>query len=239
MNDIKINEFEGPLDLLLHLIKESKMDIFEINIVDITDQYLAYINRMEEMNLDIASEYLVMASELLEIKSRKLLPRQKEKEEEFEEENPEEALINRLVEYQKYKDMTAGLKELEAIRSQIYTKSPTSLKEYADENTVLESNVTLDDLLKAFQKFIERKESEKPLHTKVTGKEITIKERKRDISRILKEKKRVNFLELFDVYTKEYVVVTFLTILEMAKEHALTITQEDNFSEIYCEAQYE
>ena len=161
MNDIKINEFEGPLDLLLHLIKESKMDIFEINIVDITDQYLAYINRMEEMNLDIASEYLVMASELLEIKSRKLLPRQKEKEEESEEENPEEALINRLVEYQKYKDMTAGLKELEAIRSQIYTKSPTSLKEYADENTVLESNVTLDDLLKAFQKFIERKESEK------------------------------------------------------------------------------
>ena len=73
----------------------------------------------------------------------------------------------------------------------------------------------------------------------MTGKEITIKERKRDISRILKEKKRVNFLELFDVYTKEYVVVTFLTILEMAKEHALTITQEDNFSEIYCEAQYE
>ena len=72
----------------------------------------------------------------------------------------------------------------------------------------------------------------------MTGKEITIKERKRDISRILKEKKRVNFLELFDVYTKEYVVVTFLTILEMAKEHALTITQEDNFSEIYCEAQY-
>ena len=79
MNDIKINEFEGPLDLLLHLIKESKMDIFEINIVDITDQYLAYINRMEEMNLDIASEYLVMASELLEIKSRKLLPRKKNK----------------------------------------------------------------------------------------------------------------------------------------------------------------
>ena len=112
MNDIKNNEFEGPLDLLLHLIKESKMDILEINIVDITDQYLAYINRMEEMNLDIASEYLVMASELLEIKSRKLLPRQKEKEEESEEENPEEALINRLVEYQKYKDMTAGLKEL-------------------------------------------------------------------------------------------------------------------------------
>ena len=73
----------------------------------------------------------------------------------------------------------------------------------------------------------------------MTGKEITIKERKRDISRILKEKKRVNFLELFDVYTKEYIVVTFLTILEMAKEHALTITQEDNFSEIYCEAQYE
>ena len=95
MNDIKINEFEGPLDLLLHLIKESKMDIFEINIVDITDQYLAYINRMEEMNLDIASEYLVMASELLEIKSRKLLPRQKEKEEESEEENPEEALYQR------------------------------------------------------------------------------------------------------------------------------------------------
>lgn len=239
MNDVKINEFEGPLDLLLHLIKESKMNIFEINIVEITDQYLAYIHRMEEMNLDVASEYLVMASELLEIKSRKLLPRQKEAESEQEEENPEEVLKNRLLEYQKYKDMTQNLKELETIRSQIYTKSPSSLKEYMDENTVIESDVTLDDLLKAFQKFIERKESEKPLHTKVTGKEITIKERKKDISRILKEKKKVNFLELFNVFTKEYIVVTFLTILEMAKEHSLTITQEDNFSEIYCEAQYE
>lgn len=231
---VKIDAFEGPLDLLLHLIKESKVDIWNIKIVDITDQYLNYIKSMESLNLNIASEYLVMASELMEIKSKMLLPRYEEESNE-EEEDPREQLIQKLIEYQKYKDMTKNFKELEEIRHEFYTKAPESLKKYVEEDTVISSDVTLDDLMKAFQKFIERKQLEKPLSTTVTKREITVEERRTSIRNILKEKKKVDFFDLFEEVTKEYIVVTFLAVLEMAKKQELTIHQENNFEKITCE----
>ncbi|MCI8588419.1 MAG: segregation/condensation protein A, partial [Bacilli bacterium] len=159
--EVKIDAFEGPLDLLLHLIKESKVNIWEIEIVDITTQYLDYIKKMESLNLNIASEYLVMASELIEMKSKLLLPRCQEKEEE-EEEDPRETLIQRLIEYQQYKDITEKFKELSEVRQEVYTKIPESLKEYQEEGITMNSDVTLDDLMKAFEKFLKRKEEEKP-----------------------------------------------------------------------------
>ena len=110
--DLKLNDFEGPLDLLLHLIKENKMDIFDIQIEKITEQYLEYIRKQESMNLEVDSEYLVLASELIEIKSRWLLPREK-KEDTEEEIDPREELINRLLEYEAYKEITKTLKEKE------------------------------------------------------------------------------------------------------------------------------
>lgn len=235
---LKIDEFEGPLDLLLHLIKEKKMDIFNLKLEVIIDEYLNFIEKMEEMNLDIASSYLVMASELIEMKSKLLLPRQEKIEE--EEEDPKERLINRLIEYQRYKDLTGDFKNLEKERKNIYTRLPENLKEYATVQEVISNtNVTLDDLLKAFQKFLERKKLEEPLNTKVTKKEITVEERRVSIKRILKEKGKVNFLDLFEVYNKEYVVVTFLAILEMAKKRELKITQENRYGEIICEVDYE
>ena len=233
--EVKIDAFEGPLDLLLHLIKESKLEIWEIKIVDIADQYLNYIKSMERLNLDIASEYLVMASELMELKSKMLLPRSTMENDEEEEENPEERLIQRLIEYQRYKDMTKEFKDLEEKRHEFYTKPPESLKEYAPEGTVVNSDLSLDDLMKAFQKFLDRKELEKPLTTTVTKREITVEERRKAIKDILKVKKKVNFFELFDVLTKEYIVVTFLTVLEMAKKQELVIYQENNFDNIICE----
>lgn len=232
--EVKIDAFEGPLDLLLHLIKESKVDIWDIKIVDITDQYLNYIRSMERLNLNIASDYLVMASELMEMKSKLLLPRTK-LEEEAEEEDPREKLIQKLIEYQKYKDMTKNFKELEENRHEFYTKPPESLKEYAEEGVITNTDLSLDDLMKAFQKFLERKEAEKPLATTVTKKEITVEERRTSIKKILKEKKKVDFFELFDVLTREYIVVTFLAVLEMAKKQELTIYQENNFDNIICE----
>ena len=232
--EIKINEFEGPLDLLLHLIKESKMDIFDLKIEVITDQYLEYINKMEEMNLDIASSYLVMAAELIEMKSRMLLPRHEEDEE--QEEDPQEQLVNRLIEYQRYKDLTKEFKELEEERHKVYTKSPENIKEYLPEVEVISNtDVTLDDLIKAFQKFLERQKENEPLTTKVTKKEMSVEDRRKSIRNILKKKHKFNFLELFDVLTKEYVVVTFLAILEMARQNELIIVQESNFGEIMCE----
>ena len=117
--EFKINDFEGPLDLLLHLIKESKMDIMNIEIVSITKQYFDFLNEQEKMNLEISSEYLVLASELLEIKSRMLLPNSKSEDEEDEELDPREELVNRLLEYQAYKDITKLLHEKEELRRDI------------------------------------------------------------------------------------------------------------------------
>ena len=231
---VKIDAFEGPLDLLLHLVKESKVDIWDIKIVDITDQYLDYIKSMQDLNLDVASEYLVMASELIEMKSKMLLPRE-QNDEEIEEDDPREVLIQRLVEYQKYKDMTKNFKEMESLRHEFYTKAPENLKEYVEENTVISNDVTLDDLMLAFEKFLERKQAEKPLSTTVTKKEITVEERRRSIHNILKEKKKANFFELFEVINKPYVVVTFLAILEMAKKKELVIYQENDFDNIIVE----
>ena len=233
--EVKIDNFEGPLDLLLHLIKESKVDIWEISIADIAEEYLAYIQRMEKLNLDLASEYLVMASELIEMKSRMLLPRQEKDVGEEEEEDPKERLIRRLVEYQKYKEVTKNFKELESLRQEFYTKAPDNLKEYVEEGIVPSSDVTLEDLMLAFQKFLNRKELEKPLQTTVTKKEITVEERRKSIRDILTKRKRVDFFELFEVVTKEYIVVTFLAILEMAKKQELLIKQESDFSQIMIE----
>ena len=231
---VKIDAFEGPLDLLLHLVKESKVDIWDIKIVDITDQYLDYIKSMQDLNLDVASEYLVMASELIEMKSKMLLPRE-QNDDEVEEEDPREVLIQRLVEYQRYKDMTKNFKEMESLRHEFYTKAPENLKEYVEENTVISNDVTLDDLMLAFEKFLERKQAEKPLSTTVTKKEITVEERRKSIHNILKEKKKANFFDLFEVINKSYVVVTFLAILEMAKKKELVIYQENDFDNIIVE----
>ena len=234
-----IEDFEGPLDLLLHLIKEKKMDLLNLKIEVIIDEYLKFIDKMEEMNLDIASSYLIMASELIEMKSKLLIPRVEDEEEE-EEIDPKEQLVNRLIEYQKYKELTEDFKELEYERKQIFTRLPESLKEYSDTNTVVNnSDVTLEDLLNAFQKFLERKKLEQPLHTKVTKKEMSVEERSISIRNILKAKKKVNFLELFDVLNKEYVIVTFLAILEMARKNELKISQECEYGDITCEAIYE
>lgn len=233
--EIKIDEFEGPLDLLLHLIKESKMDILNLQIEVITDQYLDYIHKMEQMNLDIASSYLVMAAELIEMKSRLLLPRKQDEEQE-EEEDPKEQLVNRLIEYQRYKDLTKEFKELEEERHKVFTKSPENIKEYMPEVEVIsDTDVTLDDLLQAFQKFLERQKLNEPLSTKVTKKEMSVEERRISIRKMLKTKRKFNFLELFDILTREYVVVTFLAILEMARQNELIIVQENNFGEIMCE----
>ena len=233
--NLKIDDFEGPLDLLLHLIKEKKMDLLNLKLEVIIDEYLHFIEKMEEMYLNIASSYLVMSSELIEMKSRLLLPRVEE--EKIEEEDPKEALVNRLIEYQRYKDLTNDFKQLEIERQKIYTRLPENLKEYSEENKMINNgNVTLDDLLEAFQKFLERKKLQEPLHTKVTKKEMSVEERTISIRKVLKNKKKVNFLELFDILNKEYVVVTFLAILEMAKENEITISQESEYGDIICEA---
>lgn len=230
--EIKIDEFEGPLDLLLHLIKTSDVNIFDIEIDEITKQYLSYIEQMEELNLNIASEYLVMAAELMEIKSSILLPKPETVDDEYEE-DPREQLIERLLEYKRYKEISSEFKQLEENRKEIYTKIPENLKNYQSEETVPMLDLDLEVLMQAFQKFLERKEEEKPLHTTVTTREYSVRERSKEIRSILKQKKQVKFDELFEINKRDYIIVTFLSILTMCKKQEIAINQDDNFKEIY------
>lgn len=232
--EFKIDMFEGPLDLLLHLIKENKMDIFDIPVVEITNQYLEYVHSLEDKNLEVASSYLVMASELVELKARMLLPRQ-EKIVEEDDEDPRDNLVQRLLEYQAYKEISKTLKEQEAKRKEVYTKPPESFDQYQQDDYQMENCGSLDNLVEAFKLFLARQKEEVPLQTKVTMKEITVSSRKIEIRNLLKKEKRVQFFSLFPVVSKEYIVATFLAILEMARSKELVIEQEGLFSEIFCE----
>lgn len=232
MDYITIDNFEGPLDLLLHLVKESNIDIFDISIVDITDKYLEYINREDSLNINVSSSYLVMAAELMYLKSKYLLP-SINKVEEDEEEITRENLINKLLEYKRYKEMTPRFKEMEEERKKIYIKGPEKTSDYIDNH--FDGEASIDDLLDAFKKFLERKDMEKPLETTITSREYSIKERKSGIRNVLKSRGRVYLEELFEEFNKPYIVVTFLSVLEMVKEKDVVIKQDNNFDKILVE----
>lgn len=236
--NFSINDFNGPLDLLLHLVRESKMDIYEVPIEEITNQYIDFIHKMETLNIDIASEYLVMASELTYLKSKRLLNIKDSDEEENQLEfkiGTEEELRQRLIEYERYKEITENFRELEEKRGEYYTKIPESLNEYK-ENVKLNTDVTLEDLMEAFNHFLERKKFEKPLSTKITGRELSVTKRTSEIRTLLSKHKSVNFFDLFDEVSKPYLVVTFLSVLEMTKNNEINIKQDKNFGNIIIEA---
>jgi len=236
MYNFSINDFEGPLDVLLHLVKESKMNIYDIDIHLIIDQYLDFIHNLKNQNIDIASEYLVMASELIHLKSKLLVNREDEEETEEDEFNinSEEDLRNKLLEYEKYKNITDNFKELEEKRSEVFTKLPESLTEYIDEN-VIKGEFDIQELFNAYESFLKRQKLNKPLNTKITKKELNISDKIKDIRNILKTKKRVNFLDLFTETSKENIIVTFLSILEMTKNEEILLTQKNSFSPIMIE----
>lgn len=229
---IMINEFEGPMDLLLHLIKKADIDICNISIEEITKQYFNYINEMEKMDLNIASEYLIMAAELIEIKSSILLPKPYLDDDEFEE-DPRERLIRKLLEYKHYKEMTGEFKKLEEERRQIYTKEANNLKEYKTIDPEVDlGDIGLDDLIGAFNKFLQRKKEEQPINTKVTTREYSINDRSIEIKSILKLKNKISFEDLFEELNRNYIVVTFLSVLSLSKRQEIEIKQDDNFGEI-------
>ena len=227
---VTIDNFDGPLDLLLHLIKEQDIDIYDIKIENITKQYLDYIRHMKELNLEIASEYLV-ASELIEMKSKMLLPKKKEKEEDDYEEDPRELLIERLLAYKRYKEVTSEFKDLELTRKMVFTREPDNLNRYAKEGENSEE-LGVVDLIDAFNNLLKRKELDRPIATKITKKELSVTEKVNKIKNILRNKKRINFEEIFEVSTKEEVIISFLSILEMVKKDEILLTQDGNFKNI-------
>lgn len=235
---IDINDFHGPLDLLLHLVKSKEQDIYEINTSEIIEEYLNYINQMQDLNIDVASEFLVMAATLIHLKSKMLLGITEEdtnEENEFNIQN-EEDLKNRIAEYEKYKNMTNVFKELEEKRNEFYTKSPTSLKGVTDQKITNDGSVTIDDLIAAFLAYKERINYQKPIHTKITKKELSVEDRMVSIKKQLKIRGKMNFLDLFETVTREYMIVTFLAILQMSKNDEISIYQENNFENIVVES---
>ncbi|ASV69143.1 segregation/condensation protein A [Cytobacillus sp. FSL W7-1323] len=241
--NVKINAFEGPLDLLLHLINRLEIDIYDIPVAEITEQYLIYIHTMQELELDIASEYLVMAATLLAIKSQMLLPKHEEDnyDEDIDmemEEDPRDELVERLIEYRRFKEAAEDLKELEQERSLLYTKAPSDLSDMAKEVKMEQTqvDVSLYDMLGALQKLLRRKKWKEPLATKVARQEIPIEKRIDEVIRTLRKSNgRKNFNDLFTAHSREEVVVTFLAVLELMKRQAVLVTQDNNFAELYVE----
>ncbi len=238
--NLNINDFSGPFDLLLHMVKRHQMDIYEIDIKMIIDEYIDFINSLDRHDLDSKSEYLIMASELIHLKSKMLLGFDDEEDErDGYEINSEEELRLRIIEFEKYQNISNDFRLLESNRQEYYTKVPESLREYCDENQKLNGDIELSDLIEAFKNLQERLEYKKPRDTRIAHKELSVKDKTNYIKGILKEKSKVEFTELFESATKEELVITLLSILEMSKKNEVFLSQRKNFSTIFVEVRNE
>lgn len=227
--NLTTEKFEGPLDLMLHLIKEQKLDIFDLDMEVLTDQYLAYLNQMEELKLEIESEYLVVLATLIEYKSKKLLPQDQSKLE-ADEEDPKEALVRRLLEYQQFKEVSASFNEAFVARQAKLAKSASyeSYEKGDNDDDRLEGNP--NDLLKAMNRILKRIQLSKPVNTRFTAKELSIDDRLLVIKTRLVDLPEVfNFNVLVDDCQElhEY-IITFLALLDLAKNHILYFSVDNN-----------
>ncbi|MFD1707095.1 segregation/condensation protein A [Siminovitchia sediminis] len=235
---IKTEVFEGPLDLLLHLIKRMEIDIYDIPMAEITDQYLLYIHTMQEMELDQASEYLVMSATLLSIKSRMLLPQREEVSGDDlpeEEEDPRTELVEQLIEYKRFKEAAFLFQQKESERSEIFTKPPSDLSRFIEETTKLQSGtVTVYDMIGAYHKLLRRKRIRQPLTAKVARPEITIEQRMKELLYKLEHSETaVCFSSFFPFADKHMIIITFLAILELMKRNKIEVWQRHHFEDIY------
>jgi segregation and condensation protein A len=227
---VRLANFEGPLDLLLHLIKTHEVDIYDIPISLITQQYLDYIDLMQEMNLDVAGEFLIMAATLIHIKSRMLLPRPDPAQEDPEE-DPREALMRRLLEHQKFKAAAELLHERETLRSAQWTRADGPIAEIAGEAPEPEIVVDLFSLISAFRAVVERSKQRPQLY--LPGEQIAIEDRIEQLLARLSETEACGFEDLFaDVQTRTGLVVTFLALLEMIRLKLVRVFQSGTIGPI-------
>lgn len=231
---LSIAGFEGPLDLLLHLIQDHELDILDLPIAFVTEKYLEYLRAMETLALDVVSEYLVMAATLAHIKSKMLLPAPPtdQDDDSLEEQgDPREELVRRLLEYQKYKAAAEGLAERGLAGRDIFTRGAPA--EEAKGEAPL-GGMTLFQLLDAFNRVLKRANAE--FSREITAERVTIQDRIHEILDLVREQQRVSFESLFEGYVTTYdLVVTFLAMLEMGKQKLVRIYQTDPYAPIYIE----
>lgn len=223
---IKLPVFEGPLDLLLHLIRENKVDIYDIPIAIITRQYLEYLELMKELNLEVAGEFIVMAATLIHIKSRMLLPVE-ETTDTIEEMDPRFELVQRLLAYQAFKDAALGLKEREEDWAGVLKRAPHDEPETASEEQEFLFDVNIFDLISVFKKILEKAP---PEVLKVTRETLTVKDRMATLIETLQNTEALRFEDLFkEDYTKSRLVVTFVALLELIRLGLAKVYQEQAF----------
>lgn len=235
---LKLDVFEGPLDLLLHLIQQLEIDIYDIPIADVTGQYLNFIHAMKTLELEVAGEYLVMAATLMSIKSQMLLPKP---ELEFdyvddEGEDPRDALVQQLLEYRKYKYAASVLSEKEQERSLFYTKAPMDLSEYEEEIPPLPKNqLNTIDLFLALHDVLKRKRQEEPVETTIVNESITVDQKVTEIDQRLaglSEDKGLPLEALLVQYTKDELITTFMALLELMKKGRALAAQTETYAPI-------
>lgn len=241
---VKLEVFEGPLDLLLHLIDKNKIDIYDIPIVTITDQYLEYVNAMEREDLNVVSEFLVMAATLIDIKSRMLLPKQVN--EDGEEEDPRDELVNKLLEYKMYKYMSLELRDRELDAGRSLYKKPTIPDEVVKYDAPIDldemlQDITLVKLNEIFKSVMKRQDDKvDPIRSKfgnIEKEEVSLTDKMDYVRNYAKEHKRFSFKQLLlKQSSKMHVIVSFLAILEMMKMGEIVISQENIFDDILIES---
>ena len=227
---VQFEVFEGPLDLLLYLVKQEEVDIYEVNLTKLATSFIEYVEVMRQLDLDIAGEFLVMASTLMYIKSRELLPVEQQAQVEGEEEgvDPRWELIRQLVEYKKFKDVAAQLQEREAIQENIYPRLPGKLD---FELPVARPQVSLFDLINAVNAVLKRFTAQDTRD--IFEDKWTVSEKIETVMSLLTQRRAVKFSELFAAATsRTEVVVTFLAILELIKVHHIIVTQPEPFADI-------
>lgn len=232
---VELEVFEGPLDLLLHLIRKHDLDILDIPIALVLEQYMNYLNIMEEMNIDVAGDFLLMASELAHIKSKMLLPHQEQSEIDEEGEDPRSELIRRLLEYQRYKEAAEELTQRPMLGRDVFHQAGSAEGLEPEEETV---EVELFSLISCFYELLQKAPA-KTIH-EVSGERISVTDRIYEIMAELKEKDMVLFSSLFENdKTRPQMIITFLAILEMTRLKMLQITQAEALGEIYLKPHFE
>ncbi|MGH4138041.1 segregation/condensation protein A [Clostridium sp.] len=239
---IKVTNFEGPFDLLLHLIKKNEMDIYDINIFEITNQYLEHLKSMNEMDLEVTSEFIVIAATLIQIKSIRLLPKNKEENSSDEEKDVEAELLSKLIEYRKYKVIAEKLKMLEQDAGIMFSKKPEIIEE--DNKNAKEidflKNVTMLDLYNLYnnlmQQYINKMNVNNVINKNILVDEYKIEDKMEELRDALNLFGKVYFSKLIYGYSSKIeVIVTFLALLELIKIRSVRVIQESTFKDIYLE----
>lgn len=235
---IELDVFEGPLDLLLHLINKLEIDIYDIPIAEITNQYLNYLDKMKTNQIDLAGEYFVMAANLMRIKSEMLVPRNENQaelsDEYYDEEDPRKDLIELLLEYRQIKEVVPKFEERQSERAGYFGKDPAELSNYREKIELKDQGLEISDLTAIFYDVLARQRLEMPQPTIIESDEITVTEKMEDIYSLLSEleKNTLSFFKLINQASRQEIVVSFLAILELIKDNQILVEQVSISSDI-------